>query len=135
MFMKYLFGEGAGFLSKTFKPTAFDNAHDAIYPGNSQIQEPETRDENWGRRGRYVCSGEEERSTKNLLFIEFVDEQQNDGVNDQFYRSIVIERIKKYRCVRRNRTYHLTCLNDPAFFHIMKFTHRCYSDIIARIGI
>ena len=36
----------------------------------------------------------EKRSTKNLLFIEFVDEQQNDGVDDQFYRSIVIERIK-----------------------------------------
>ena len=32
---------------------------------------------------------------KNLLFIEFVDEQQNDGVDDQFYRSIVIDKEKE----------------------------------------
>lgn len=32
---------------------------------------------------------------KNLLFIEFVDEQQNDGVDDQFYRGIAIDKEKE----------------------------------------
>ena len=48
------------------------------------------RDEKLRRNGRGLFEIEKEaKETKNSLFIEIVDEQQNDGVDDQFYRSIV----------------------------------------------